>query len=61
MARKGSSARIGITATSCTSKTLKLASPPSERIRFFSVSVWMMMAVEDNASTIPMASAVRHG
>ena len=61
MASRGSSARIGITATSCTSSTEKLASPPSLRRRFFSVSVWTMIAVDESARMSAMASAVCHG
>ena len=47
-----------MTATSCTSSTEKLASPPSVLSRPFSVSVWTMIAVELSASTMPTASAV---
>ena len=50
-----------MTATSWTSSTEKLASPPCVRISPFSVSVWTMIAVELSARTMPTANAVCQG
>ena len=54
-------ASIGITAMSWNNSTEKLDCPPSLFIRPFSFSVCKTIAVDDNASTMPMASATDQG
>ena len=61
MASSGSRASIGMTAMSCVSSTAKLACPPSDFSRPFSVRVCSTMAVDDSASTAPAASATVQG
>ena len=61
MARSGITARNGMTAISCVSKTEKLDSPPRLFSNPFSPSVCKTIAVDDKAMIRPMASATDQG